>query len=185
MPDSEVRCLKVFCRLKETCLETWTTTALPAVSCMHAAKSFHASKTTARTAQILHEWRTYAAVRAFKHALTTHAIQHRMRCVAAHVWHVWQQQVRNKQRKRALGTRAALHSIHAVLCRAWLVWTQCVELGQSERSSLQVAIMHRHQVMALRGLKGFSECLRRRYSKRLAATHCKVTTQRCAACFSV
>ena len=161
-------------------METWASTALPAAIRTHAAKAFHANRTIARASQILHQWRAYAAVRAFKHTLTARAAKHRMRCVVAHAWHVWQERVNRTQRKHVLTARASLHCTHAVLGRSWDAWQWCMHQGRQERRALQVADMHRRQVMALRGLRGFSESLHRRYLKRLATTHSKVTAQRCA-----
>lgn len=177
-----IDCVEVWCRLKETCLQTWSSTALPALSRMHAADSFRANKTMYKATQLLHAWRAYTATRAFKHALTTRATQYWMRCVVAKVWHAWEQRVGRKQRKQALAARAVAHSRISVLRSTWFAWQTCVKHGQQEKQALQVAVMHRQQVMALRGLRAFSESLHRWYTKRLAATHCKSTRQRCATC---
>jgi hypothetical protein len=167
------------CRLKEACLDTWTTTAMPAMSRMHAAESFRQIRNADQSVKILHAWHAYAAVRELKQTRIRHATQHRLRYVIAHAWHAWQQQVSNKKYKRDLTERAAFHCIRSVLRQAWIAWQHRVGDEKKEKEGLRMAAMHRHQVIALRGLRGFIESLHRRYIKTLASTHCKVTKQRC------
>lgn len=161
-------------RLKLVCVAHWRDEVLPAAQRIHAAHALCATHKAKHFTRILLSWRAYAAARAFKNTLSAHARAHRSQCILMHGWHALKQHRDIAKHKKELIRRAESHSKEMVVNRVWELWEQLVDMERKEVS----AAMHREQVVALRGLRAFSESLHRRYTKRLAATHYRLSFQK-------
>ena len=156
------------------CVEHWRDEGIPAAKRMHAAHALRATHKSKHFIRILLSWRAYAAAHAFKNNLSAHARAHRSQCMLMHAWLALKQYRDIAQHKKGLIRRAETHRREMVVRGVWELWGQFRDMERKEVS----AAMHREQVVALRGLRAFSESLHRRYTKLLAATHCRLSFQR-------